>query len=121
MKSLMMCYVKNSADALAFYQTAFTCTLVENHKNADGSCAWCELNLGGCHLVISEHVDGEKISGNQQMFILDFGKGNEGLVEKTYNVLKDGASIIRDLGEGQFSSFHFKLVDKFGIFWCVYV
>ena len=121
MKSLLMAYVKNSADALAFYQQAFDCNLVENHKNADGSCGWCELEIGGQFLVVSEHIDGEIISGNQQMFIFDFGKNGEKSVQKAYNVLKEEAKIIRDLGEGQFSPFHFKLVDKFGIFWCVYV
>lgn len=121
MKSIMMAYVKNSAEALSFYQKAFEANLVENHMNQDGSCGWCELEIDGQFLVVSEHVDGEVAKGNQQMFIFDFGKDGESLVQRAYEVLKDGAKIICDLGEGRFSKFHFKLVDKFGIFWCIYV
>jgi PhnB protein len=119
-RAFMEAIVKNSADAVAFYQRAFDAKLVADHRNEDGSCAHVELDICG-HILALMELQEDTIIGNTMMFALHFGEGNEELVQKAYDILKDGAKIISELGSCIYSPLEADLIDKFGIRWCIFV
>jgi len=116
----MEAIVKNSAEAVTFYQKAFDAKLVADHRNEDGSCAHVELDIYGQILALMELQEDVAI-GNTMMFGLHFGEGKEDVVKKIYDVLKDGAEIIHELGPCIYSPLEADLIDKFGVRWCIFV
>ena len=124
-RSMMQIYVKNSNQAVAFYQNAFDAKLLCNHQNPDGTVAHGELDIFGQVLAICEARDKEVITGNAMQFCLHFGEGKEAFVKKVYTVLKEDCmeltAPITNPGECPWSPCLFGLIDKFGVNWCVFV
>ena len=120
LRSMMQMYVKGSCSAVELYQKAFEATLSNEHKDENGDYIHAELNAFGQILAISEAGE-ERISGNTMQFCFHFGEGNEEVVEKAYDLLKDGAEISYPLGPCFFSPYMFGLIDKFGVNWCLFV
>jgi len=124
-RSLWQVYVKNSVEAVEFYQNAFDAKLGFNVKNPEGNEYWhAELNIFGQDLAISESnvvLKNERIEGNSMQFCLHFNKNEKDIVTKAYNVLKNNAkNIDHQLGPCDFSPHMASLIDKFGIFWCIF-
>ena len=124
-RSMLQIYVKNSAEAAAFYRKAFGVDAMDcEYKNDDGNYMHAEMDIFGQVLAISETVpewDGVA-PGNTMMFCLEMGEGKEDIVRKAYDVLK--ADAIRDEGlvtDCGYSPLQFALVDKYGVCWCVFV
>lgn len=121
-RSMMQVYVKGSDKAVELYQKAFNAELGANYPHADGTFMHAELNVYGQILAISEaDKNEERNTGNVMQFCLHFGDGKEDLVQKAYDVLKDGAEIIGPLGPCEFSSLMVALIDKYGVYWCIFV
>jgi Uncharacterized protein conserved in bacteria len=119
---MMQIYVKESDKAVELYQKAFDAELVASYPNADGTFMHAELNVYGQVLAISEALkDEERITGTTMQFCLHFGKGNEELVEKAYNTLKDGAKILYPLSPCEYSALMVDLIDKYGVRWCIFM
>jgi len=113
-RSMMQAYVTRSDEAVALYQKAFDAKLLYESKNEDGSYLHAELDAYGQVLAISEAL--ERKIGNTMQFCFRFGEGNEEIVKRAYEVLKDGAKIDYPLGPCMFG-----IVDKFGVDWCLFV
>ena len=124
-RSMMQIYVKNSNQAVAFYQNAFDAKLLCNHQNPDGTVAHAELDIFGQVLAICEAHENEVITGNTMQFCLHFGEGKEAIVKKAYDALKEDCmkltAPITSPGECPWSSCLFGLIDKFGVNWCIFV
>lgn len=54
-------------------------------------------------------------------FCLHFGEGEENIVKKAFEVLKDDAEILFPLGPCDYSPYMTDLIDKFGVRWCLFV
>jgi len=122
LRSMMQVFVRESDKAVMFYQQTFGAELISAYSNEDGTYMHAELDVFGQVLALSEASKEEEIAiGNTMMFCLHFGKGKEVLVTKIYDALKDGAQITSPLGPCSYSSLEASLVDKFGIWWCIFV
>ena len=119
-RTLMQMYVKNSAAAVEFYQQAFHASLGNNWRNPDGSCAHVELDVEGQILAISEAPD-NVVMGNNLQFCLHFNEDEKSKVKCAYDILCEGAHMICDLGEPSWSPYMFALIDRFGVYWCVFI
>ena len=121
-RSMIQVFVKRSDEAVEFYQKAFDAKLLCNYTDSNGLVMHTELDIYGQILAVSELSEEDSITGNTMMFCLHFGEGKEELVRKIYNVLKDDAkSISSPLEPCEYSPLQAVLIDKFGVWWCIFV
>ena len=124
---MMQTYVKGSDKAVELYQKAFGAQLVSSYPNPDGTFYHAEIDIYGQILAVTESScagygkDDGRITGNTMQFCLHFGHGKEDLVQKAFDVLKDGAEILYPLSPCEFSPLMADFIDKFGIRWCLFV
>ena len=119
-RSMMQVYVKQSDKAVALYQQAFDAKLISSYPNPDGTYFHAELDVYSQILALSELKDDNVVTGNTMQFCLHFGEGNEELVRKIFNVLKEDAEITYPLGSAEWSTLVVGLIDKFGVHWCLF-
>lgn len=119
-RTLMQMYVKNSAEAVPFYQEAFHAAVGNNWRNADGSCAHVELDAYGQIIAIAEAPE-EMSFGTNLQFCLHFEENETEMIRHAYEVLSKGAEIVCPLGEPSWSPYMFALVDRFGVYWCLFI
>ena len=120
LRSMMQVFVKGSVEAVNFYQKAFNAEVLCTYPNDNGEYMHSEINAHGQILAVSELTD-KTVIGNNMQFCFDFGEGGEEHVKNAYDVLKDGATIYEPIGPCDYSPCMFSLVDKFGVFWCLFV
>ena len=125
-RSLMQVYVTRSDKAVEFYQRAFDAPLVVGYPNDDGMFMHAEINIQGQILAVSERssvyaIEGETVTGNTMQFCLQYGEGNEAMVKKAYDMLKEDAEIIAPLAPCSYSPLMACLIDKYGVSWCLFV
>lgn len=120
-RSMMQVYIKNSTQAVEFYQKAFDAKLLCRHQNEDGTIAHAELDILGQVLAICELQDDNAVTGNIMQFCLHIGEGKEVIVQKIYDTLKDDANIHYPLSPCEWSPLMVGLIDKFGVNWCIFV
>jgi PhnB protein len=122
LRSMMQVVVRRSDLAAALYQKAFNAKMTAAYPQDDGTFMHAELDVYGQILSLSELPEGEAADpGSTMMFCLDFGKGREALVQQAYDALQAGAEVRAPLGPNDYSPFHFCLIDRFGVNWCVFV
>ena len=119
-------YVHNSREAMLFYQEAFGLTLGYHETNPDGSFMHAELQKDGKEVfAVSE-------SGNTAFreamlatklptmsYGIDFE--TEAEIEKAYGMLRDGGHVLRALGPLPWSPCSADVVDRFGVYWYIYI
>ncbi len=120
LRSMMQIYVKGSVEAVNIYQKAFNAKILALYPDENGGYMHSELNAYGQILAVSELIDNVVI-GNTMQFCFYFGEGGEEHVKNAYEVLKDGATVCVPVGPCDYSPCMFSLVDKFGVFWCLFV
>lgn len=120
LRSLMQVYVKGSIEAVNLYQKAFNAEILCLYPDDKGGYMHSELNVHGQVLAVSEITE-KPIEGNNMQFCFHFGEGGEIHVKKAYEVLKDEAIIHVPIGPCDYSPCMFSLVDKFGVYWCLFV
>ena len=118
-RTLLQMYVKNSAEAVGLYQEAFEACVGVDYRHPNGACAHTELDVDGQILALCE-AESEITVGNSMQFCLHFRDNERNRVEKAYEVLKTGAQIIVPIGECPYSNCMFALIDRFGIYWCIF-
>jgi PhnB protein len=126
----MQVYVKRSDEAVALYQRAFNAPLVVAYPNDDGTYMHAELDVYGQILAIAEtdYTAGGTVengtqtvvTGNSMQFCLHFGSGCREKIDLAYETLREGGTCVRPLGDGGYSPYHFTLIDRFGVNWCVF-
>lgn len=119
-RSMMQIYVKGSVEAVKTYQRAFEAEILAVYPDDNGGYMHSELNAHGQILAVSELND-SLIVGNTMQFCFHLGEGEEEHVKTAYEVLKDGATVFAPLGPCDYSPCMFSLIDKFGVYWCVFV
>ena len=120
LRSVFQIYVKESDKAVEFYKKAFNAELLCAYPNDDGTYMHAELDVFGQVLAVSELTEGEPNSGNTMQFCLHLGKGNAQKVYEIYEVLQEGARPHEPVGDSGYSKHCFWLVDKYGVYWCVF-
>lgn len=120
LRSMMQVYVKGSVEAVNTYQKAFNAEILGLYPDDNGGYMHSELNAYGQILAVSELTENSVI-GNTMQFCFELGKGSEELVKKAFEVLKNGATIYEPIGPCDYSPCMFSLIDKFGVFWCLFV
>jgi PhnB protein len=122
-------YLHGSLDAVDFYQKAFGATLGYHVQNPDGTFMHAELYVDGeLLLALSESNNNIAIENKMKYSATTYPAMNfcvnfkdEQAVKKAYDVLKDEANILFPLGPLPWSPCCSNLIDKFGIFWYIYV
>ena len=118
-RSLMQIYVKESAEAVETYCRAFDASIGADFRNPDGSCCHVELNAYGQILAISE-APADLSVGNGMQFCFHFEANEADKVDRAYEILKENARIICPIGECSYSRRMFSLIDRFGVYWCLF-
>ena len=120
LSTLMQIYVKGSVEAVDTYQRAFNAEILGLYPDDNGGYMHSELNAHGQIIAVSELTD-NLVIGNTMQFCFQFGESGEEHVRNAYEVLKTGAIIHVPIGPCDYSPCMFSLVDKFGVFWCLFV
>lgn len=122
-RSMMQIYVVGSGEAVKLYLKAFNGSLGYNVKRSDGSFYHAEIDIFGHTLAVAEAFDGmdKRITGNTMQFCFHYGEGNEDMVKKAFEILKDGSEILFPLGPCDFSPLMTDFIDKFGVRWCLFI
>jgi PhnB protein len=117
-RSMFQIYVKNSLEAVRFYQEAFGAALAADHKDATGShYEHAELDICGQILAVSE---GDRAVGGNMQFCLHFTKSDKDKVLSAYETLKQDAVRMNPPDSCDWSSCVFGGIDKYGINWCIF-
>lgn len=123
---LLQIYVKGSDEAFEFYKKAFDAETGYQDVDENGVVIHRELNVCGQAIAVGEAHDttragGEKrVTGNTMQFCLQFGEGQEDKVQKAYETLLEGSEIITPFGELCFCPCGVELIDKYGVWWCLF-
>ena len=119
-------YIKNSVEALEFYLDAFGMSLGYNAKNEDGSYLHAELEKDGKSIfAVSESDEPEIVKATlaTERPTMSYGisLGNETELNHAYKKLAEGGHILRELGSLPWSPSSADVVDKYGVYWYIYV
>jgi PhnB protein len=119
-------YVQNSNDAVDYYMRAFRMTLGYNAKNPDGSYLHAELLKNGDSIfAVSESTDEEfrKVMLTAPCPTMSYGINldNDEELNVAYSALCEGGHVLRPLGPLPWSRCSADVVDKFGVYWYIYV
>ena len=120
-RSMMHAYVKNSGQAIKFYQKAFNAEVLCSYPDNGEPLSHGEINIYGQVLALAELNDESAITGNTMQFCLELGPDKKAVIQEIYDVLKDGAEIIYPLGPIDFSPLLTDLIDKYGVRWCIFL
>lgn len=123
-------YIKNTKEAVVFYQEAFGMTLGYYEKFPDGTYMHAELQKDGITIfAVSEH-NNEKLVADLHMQVtnkisptvsLGIGFATEDEVKKAYDFLMKEGTVYREIGELPWSKCSADVLDKFGVYWYIYM
>ena len=119
-------YLRNSVSAVNFYMNAFNMTLGYNAKNKDGSYLHAELLKNGNSIfAVSESSDDAivKTMLSTQYPTMSYGINfdSDEELDHAYSMLIEGGRILRPLGPLPWSPCSADVVDRFGVYWYIYV
>jgi PhnB protein len=119
-------YLKNSVEAVNFYQKAFNMTLGYNVKNEDGSFLHAELMKDGNYVfAVSDFCDEEIIkamlSTKKPTMSYEINFSNDKELTSAYSILIDGGRVLRPLGPLPWTPCSADIIDKYGVYWYIYV
>jgi len=118
-RSMMQVYIKNSDQAVEFYQNVFGAEVLIYGKHENGTIVHAEQNIFGQIFAFCETPETEAITGNTMQFCLDFGEGKEELVREIIEKLGDGGKLTYH--DVDWSSIMADITDKYGVRWCIFV
>lgn len=129
MRISLQAYIQKSAEAVEFYKRAFGVTLGYHVMNEDGTYMHAELCLDGQTLLsLSEAGSSIGLENVKRYSATDYPTmnfcvhlENEATVKRAYDVLIEEGNILLPLGALPWSSCCANVVDKYGIFWYIYI
>jgi len=120
------------AQAIKFYEKAFNTKpdFLMHYSDADPS-DWsqpltdeqknyvyhAEMNIAGQRFMMSDNITFDIVYGNNFFVVITVDTKEE--VQKMYDAMKEGSSILVPLHSTTYSSGTFNLIDKFGVRWAV--
>lgn len=119
-RTKLQLYLKNCDQAIELYQKAFDATIDVIYRNESNLIDHAEINIFGQCVAFMEQ-ESDCIIGNTMQFCFYFNKGDEEVIKKAYDFLKDGAKVELPLGACEWTPLIFCLVDKFGVNWLLCV
>ncbi len=126
-RSILQIYVKGSDEAFEFYKKAFEAKIGFQDIDEKGTVIHRELDVCGQAIAVGEAHDitraggNKRFTGNTMQFCIQFGEGQENKVHRAYETLLEGSEIITPFGELFFSPCGVELIDKYGVWWCLFV
>lgn len=108
-------YVKNSIEAVEFYQKVFGLELGYHVKNPDGSFFHSELLRDGEFFI--SVVEANKDNAGDRLVQLGYEFDSAEEVKRAYDLLKEDGIIDIPIGELPWSPCAASIVDRFGIWW----
>lgn len=129
MKIGFQVYVQGTEEAVPFYERAFGAALGYNVKNPDGTYMHAELRVDGTLLLALSETGSSTGTENMKRYsssdypTMNFSVqlDNAEEVKRTYGVLVEGGNILLPLGPLPWSACCANVVDRFGVFWYIYV
>ena len=129
MKLEVFAYVSGLDDAVVFYQNVFEAKIRTDStwKNDDGTYEICAFELDNdAFFSLAERkgeyaIEGDINTGNIMQIVMLYTKEDSSKLEKAYEKLKDGATILMPLKSVDFTSHTCDLIDKYGLRWCLMV
>ena len=130
MKANFQIYIKNSVEAVAFYQRAFDLTLGMNYLKEDGMYGHCSLMYGDDEIFcIAEDRDNglSTVTMSENINIHMINMGTKEAVDRAYAVLNENAIKPSldvpgppDWDEDKSDKYYsFGVTDKYGVQWWV--
>lgn len=125
-RSILQIYVKGRDEAFEFYKKAFDAEIGFQDIDENGIIIHQELNVCGQAIAIGEAHDTtragghNRVTGNTMQFCIQFERNQEDKVRKAYETLSEDGEIITPFGELMFSSCGVELIDKYGVWWCIF-
>ena len=117
-RSMMQVYIKNSGEAVEFYQNVFGTEVLVYGKHENGTIVHAEQNIFGQIFAFCETPETESVTGNTMQFCLDFDAEQEGLVREIIEKLGDGGKLT--YYDVDWSSIMADITDRYGVRWCVF-
>ena len=119
-RTMFQLYLEDCDEAIEVYTKAFDATVEAIYRDDTGKILHAEIIAFDQYIALSE-IDKPSIAGNTMQFCFQLGEAGEASVIKAYDVLKEDAKIDYSLGAIEWSRKMFSLVDRFGVYWCVFV
>lgn len=123
-------YIKNTIEAVEFYTEAFGMTLGYNEKNPDGTFMHAALLKDGQEIfAISESRNDSlvnimltsKLKDSRPTMSYGINFKNEDEVKKAYLMLEKEGKVLIPLDSLPWSSCCADVVDKYGVYWYIYI
>lgn len=123
-------YIKNTNEALEFYQEAFGLTVGYSEKYPDGTYMHAELQKDGKTVfAISEHNNEKLVSDMHKQLTskllpvtsLAINFETESEVRRAYEFLTREGTIQTEIGEVPWSKCSADVLDKYGVFWYIWM
>lgn len=120
---LLQIYTKNRQEAFDFYKDAFYGEIGYCDKADDGTIIHSELNICGQSIAVGEwcYEKEQTISGNTMQFCMQFEPGEEYIIERAYEKMKEDGKVLEPLGPCFFSPLMTDIIDKYGVHWCLFI
>jgi len=114
-------YVRGSVEAAEMYCKAFNAEISFQIKAENGTYEHCEISAGGQRIMaLSEAPDDCDVSKKQGWQVMAFNAfdfGDETAVRNAYDILREGGTVIHELGPCPWNECCADLIDKYGVFW----
>lgn len=123
-------YIKNTMEAVKFYEEAFGMTLGYHVKNPDGTFMHAALLRGEQEIFAISESQNEPLVNTMLTSTLKESRptmsyginfDNEEEVKKAYAMIEKEGNVLLPLGSLPWSSCCADIVDKYGVYWYLYL
>lgn len=130
MQTGMTLYIKNTLEAVKFYQEAFGLSLGYHEKIPDGTYMHAELQKNGENVfVVSESQNNALVSVLHEFAqnkvppttSIGFQFETEDEIKRAYDMLTAVGVVCRPLGALPWSVCSADVLDKYGVYWYIYM
>jgi len=125
-RTMIQLYISDCDEAMKFYQEAFDAKMLGDERGDNNLLVHAEMDVFGQAIAFSQcgGNDTEEVIVNRAIqFCLHFEKGQIEIGRKAYNALKNGAIEISKFStdnDGYWGEWSFEVIDKYGVYWCLY-
>lgn len=119
---LLQIYTKECGTSYEFYKEAFGAEYGYQEKTESGEVIHQELDVCGMQIAVGQIPAGaEAVTGNTMQLCLQLDPTEKERVKHAYERLQEGGRIITPPKDLFFSEYGFEVVDRYGVWWCVFV